>query len=196
MQYNTQKKHLRMPEYGRAVQDMVELAVNIQDRKQRQQCAETIVRIMSNINPEIKDEVDREAKLWTHLAIISDYQLDVDYPVTITPEKEIQEHPEPLQYPTHKIRHRHYGHVLESYLEQLATMPEGEEREQLTQLVADRMKFSLFNWNRDAMENENIARDLSSFTQGRVELDLDTFSFGSVQNVPTSYMSKNKKKKR
>ena len=113
MQYNTQRNQLVMPEYGRGVQKMVELAVSLPDKQARQQCAKTIVSIMSRIHPEDTNPVDSEHRLWNHLAKISGYKLDIDYPVDIVQEDEAKEQLKPLHYPMQKIRRRHYGHLIE-----------------------------------------------------------------------------------
>lgn len=175
MDYNTQRKKLPMPEYGREIQNMVEYALTIQDRNERLLCANTIVMIMGNMFPHLRDVPDFKHKLWDHLAIMSDYKLDIDYPYEITPKQEVNTKPAPLAYPMKPIRYRHYGYLLETLMKKLSEMPEGEEREELTMLVAGQMKRSLGNWNKDGMDDEKIAGDLSVYTQGNVQLDRERF---------------------
>lgn len=163
-----------MPEYGRGIQDMVEYALTIQDRAERQRCANTIVSIMGNMFPHLRDVPDFKHKLWDHLAVMADFKLDIDYPYEITPKKE-DNRPAPLAYPMKKIRYRHYGYLLETLIEKLSEMPEGEEKEELTMLVAGQMKRSLGNWNKDAMDDEKIAFDLEAYTHGVVHLDKERF---------------------
>ena len=129
MQYNTQKEQLIMPEYGRGVQDMVELAVSLPDRQQRQVCAKAIIAVMARIQPEQAGQTDYQHKLWNHLARISRYRLDIDYPVEIVTEEEALAHPKPLHYPMKKISRRHYGYLIENALRYAQTLPEGLERE-------------------------------------------------------------------
>ena len=95
MNYNTERKKLPMPEYGRGIQNMVEFAVTIQDRAERQQCANTIVTIMGNMFPHLRDVPDFKHKLWDHLAVMSDYRLDIDYPYEII-RKDDEKKPVPI----------------------------------------------------------------------------------------------------
>lgn len=196
MQYNTQRDKLSMPEYGRAVQDMVMHALTIDDRQKRQQCAQTIIDVMANMQPALREQPDYLQKLWDHLAYISNYQLDVDYPYPVTRLDGENVTPEQLAYPKKKIRNRHYGFLLEQLLTHLATMPEGEERDELVQLIADQMKQSLFDWNRDAMDEEKIASDLARYTDGRIQLDIDNFSFGKVVQGMQQGSGKKKRRKK
>lgn len=195
MQYNTQREKLSMPEYGRAVHDMVCYAISLEDKEKRQQCAQTIIEVMANKQPELRHQDDFRQKLWDHLAYLSGYQLDVDYPYPVTRLDEESTKPTPLTYPTKHIRNRHYGHIVEQYLEHLEMMEPGEERDALLELVANQMKQSLFDWNRDAMDEEKIASDIARYTSGRVHLDLNDFKFRNVVQGNQQSMGKKKKKK-
>lgn len=198
MQYNTQRDKLQMPEYGRAVQDMVAHAMSLTDREERQRCAQTIVNVMGNMQPALRDQPDHKHKLWDHLAYISGYQLDVDYPYPVTRLDSEAAKPQPLHYPQTRIRNRHYGHVMEQFLDHLATLPAGEERDALTEYLANQMKQHLYDWNRDAMDHERIAFDIARYTEGRVQMDLDTFKFDAViqGGQPDNGGGKKKKKKK
>ena len=196
MQYNTQKEKLQMPEYGRGVQDMIAHAASLPDKADRQRCAESIFGIMANMQPQLREQPDYKHRIWDHIAYISGYQLDIDYPCEITRLGDDAEKPKPVPYPMKEIRQRQYGHLIEESLKQLAEMPEGEERDEMLALVANQMKQSLFNWNRDAMDDEKVASDIAHYTQGRVILDLSTFRFAPVQTLPRQDgVSKRKKKK-
>ena len=122
MDYNTNRPSLKLPEYGRNVQKMVDYALTIADRDERQQCAETIIKVMGNIFPQQKGSTDFVRMLWDHLAFISDYKLDVDspYPITVLSEEK-QEHPH-LDYPKQQIDYRHYGHTLEQMIRALSSV--------------------------------------------------------------------------
>lgn len=175
-----------MPEYGRGIQNMVDYALTLTDRDERQRCAQTIVSIMGNMFPHLRDVPDFKHKLWDHLAVMADYRLDIDYPYEITRAEQLTKKPQPMIYPMKRIRYRHYGYLLETLLKKLKDMPEGEEREALTQLVADQMKRSLFNWNKDAMDDEKIAADVAAYTGGKVKLDLEHFRFAPLQGKAPS----------
>ena len=175
MIYNTQRKKLPMPEYGRGIQEMVDYALTLENREKRQQCANTIVSIMGNMFPHFRDVPDFKHKLWDHLAIMADYKLDIDYPYGQVSKKFGCVKPDPMAYPMKKIRFRHYGALLETLIRKLGDMPDGPERDELTLLVAAQMKRSLGNWNKDAMDDEKVALDLEHYTHGGVHLDKERF---------------------
>ena len=196
MQYNTQKEQLLMPEYGRGVQDMVELAVSLPDRQQRQRCATAIVAVMRRVHTEQDNQDDLEQKLWNHLARISRYQLDIDYPVEITPAEEVSAHPEPLHYPMKRIRRKHYGALVESALEYARSLPVSPERQLLVKMVANQMKQDLFVWNRDAMDENLVAQDIERYTDGEVSLDVENFRFAPVGMPSVQQLTGGRKKKK
>ena len=149
MQYNTQQKRMALPEYGRSIQNMVDYAVTIPDRAERQRCANTIINIMGNLFPHLRDVPDFKHKLWDHLAIMSDFKLDIDYPIEIIRKERLDAKPEPIPYPRTRIRYRHYGRSLEVLIKKACEMPEGEEKRQLTALICNHMKKDYMAWNKD-----------------------------------------------
>lgn len=195
MQYNTQREQLVMPEYGRGIQYMVDLAVSLPSKVERQRCANTIVAIMSRIQPENNGSADSEVRLWNHLAKISRYKLDIDYPVEIVPEQEAQEHPKPLHYPMQRIRRRHYGHLVESALKYAQTLPDGDERTALVGMVANQMKQNLFVWNHDSMDENLVMQDIKRYTDGQLQLQPD-FRFASVGIPSNAQLANNGSSKR
>ena len=196
MQYNTQRPILVMPEYGRGIQDMVEVAVGLPTKAERQRCAHAIVNIMAHIQPQQSGQADYEQKLWNHLARISRYRLDIDYPVEIVSEEEAYAHPKQLPYPMKNIRSRHYGYLVESSLEYARTLPEGEERDTLVALVANQMKQDLFVWNRDSMDDRLVAADISRYTHGEIHLDLKQHRFTPVGTPDQQQMQPLPRRKR
>ena len=196
MTYNTQREKLILPEYGRGIQEMVDICIGIEDRAQRQLCAETIIDIMATMNPESRQQPDFEHKLWDQLAILSDYRLDIDYPFEVVKKEDMQTRPRPLKYPMQRIRFRHYGHLTEAFMRQLRDMPEGPEREELAGMMANYMKRSLYNWNRDAMDDGKVDADLATYTDGTAHIPTG-FQFASVTNghLPGSNASKKKRKR-
>ena len=170
-EYNTTREKLKLPEYGRLVQNMVEYAIQIPNREERQAYAQTIVNVMLGLNPKMKDVPDFQHKIWDHLACISDYKLDIDYPFEIKKHKAGDKKPERLSYPKNSIRFRHYGRLIEKALCELKDMPEGEEKESFTRLVANRMKRNLADWKGDGVQDTKVARDIAYYTDGQVQPD-------------------------
>lgn len=171
MKYNTNEERLRLPQYGRGVQKMVDEALTITNRQKRQDFAERIVEVMALLNPDMLGQPDPETIFWNHLAYMANYELDIDYPCDIE-HKDPNAHPTKLAYPGHRIHYRHYGHLVEQALEHLRELPEGNPmRRELTQLVTLRMKRYLSEARGGANENEKVARDVEQYTEGRVSAD-------------------------
>ncbi|MBO5887421.1 MAG: DUF4290 domain-containing protein [Bacteroidaceae bacterium] len=196
MQYNTQREQLTMPEYGRSIQKMVDMAVQMADRAERQQCANTIVKIMSGILPATTNKADDEHRLWNHLARIAHYKLDIDYPVDIIPQEEAQAHPAPIPYPAKDIKRRHYGHLVEQALGYVMTLEDEEKRLFFTENIANQMKQNLYIWNKDSMDNALVAQDIERYSNGKLHLDLDNFTFEPVGESPLQRADNSKKRKR
>lgn len=168
--YNTQCEPLKMPEYGRLVLQMVQFAMTIENRDERTAYAHKIVRVMAGMNPQMKHIPDYQLKLWDHLAYLSDYKLDIDYPVEIRPYGE-ESQPERLSYPGNKIKLRHYGHLVELLIQRLLENLDTPERETLIIQIAERMRRNLLEWKGDSADDERIARDIAYYTQGKVEIE-------------------------
>lgn len=179
LDYNTQREKLILPEYGREVQKMVDHAITIEDRTERQHCAETIVQIMGKMLPQNNNE-DHEQMLWDHLALMSGFKLDIDYPYDVTQALKIASKPDPLGYPMTNIPVRHYGKMMFEVFEHLKTMPEGPERDELVRITANQMKRSLMQWSHGSADDEKVASDLARFTDGVIQLDLSTFKFEKI----------------
>lgn len=171
MEYNTQQRKLPLPEYGRSVQNMVDHALTIEDREERQRCANTIVKIMGGMFPYLRDESDNNQKLWDHLAIMSDFKLDIDYPVEVVDKESLEVKPERIEYPKHTYRFRHYGQYLQSLVKKAAEYEEGEEKDQLINLIANQMRKDIQNWNKDLIDAQKVADDLSVLTDGVLKIN-------------------------
>ena len=193
LDYNTQREKLIMSEYGREIQRMVEYACELPTKEERLKCAKTIIRQMENKNPQLRDNADYEQTLWDHLYLMSHRELDIDWPFDVSEADKILSKPEPMKLPNGNIRLRHYGHLVEELFEQLKTMPEGEERDALVKKTANQMKRDLVTWGHGSADDERIASDLARYTDGKIQLDLNNFTFEKVS--PTVSKSTGKKKK-
>ena len=170
MEYNTQQRKLPLPEYGRSVQNMVDHALTITDREERQRCANTIVNIMGGMFPHLRDIPDFNHKLWDHLAIMSDFKLDIDYPVEIVKKESLEIKPDRIPYPQGPIRYRHYGRFVADLVKIAADYEEGEEKKQLIKLVANHMKKDYLNWNKEGVEDQKILDELCEYSDGKIKL--------------------------
>lgn len=171
LQYNTQKKKMALPEYGRSIQNMVDHAVTIADREERQRCANTIITIMGNMfPPQQREGEDFEHKLWDHLAIMSDFKLDIDYPFEILAKERMQKSPQPVPYAQSHIRFRHYGRLVEHLIQQACDMSQGDEKMNLLAMLCNQMKKDYITWNKDTIDNAKINQDLMELSRGRLSI--------------------------
>ena len=194
LDYNTQRDPLLMPEYGREIQKMIDYAVTIEDKEQRQLCAETIVRMMaSRLTQQLNNE-DMEQTLWDHLYIMSHKQLDIEWPYDVSNAEKINHKPQPLKRVSGNVRLRHYGRLVEELFEKLKSMPAGDERDALVSLTANQMKLDLAMWGHGSMDDERVASDIAAFTDGVIQLDLNTFVFDKLTAVDNGDSKKRKRK--
>ena len=193
LDYNTHREQLLMPEYGREIQKMVDYAVSLTDKSERQNCAEEIIRMMETKVPELHDNADFEQTLWDHLYLMSHKQLDIDWPFDVTAAEKLQEKPKAIPLPQEGMRLRHYGKLLEQLFEKLKTMPEGEERDALAFYTANQMKRNLMTWGHGSMSDEKVADDLARFTDGVIQLDLSTMKLDKVTAIEEPKAKKKKK---
>lgn len=202
MEYNTQRKKIQITDYGRNIYKLIEKAKAIENRERKNAMANTIINVMAQVNPQVKNDVEYKHKLWDHLMLMSNYELDVDCPYPISRENNIDFTPTPLKYQNHRIQYRHYGKVLEDLIEKIADYPEGEEKETLIELVAHQMKKSYLTWNRDTVNDELIFEQFEQLTNGKLKLK-DDFQLKSSKeyiSLPSNSMAlknnPNKQKKK
>ncbi len=197
MDYNSQRERLVLPEYGRLVQQMVDYALTVEDKSQRQAIAEAIVRVMGSFFPQMKSVPEFKHKLWDHLAKISDYRLDIDYPVEIKRDDANQK-PEPLPYPANGIRFRHYGHLVEELLGKISDMEDEENRDALIRLTAARMKVNLIDSKGEGVSDVKVTDDIALYTDGKIVAEPDAIGLGGIHYRPADqgYEAMRRKKKK
>jgi hypothetical protein len=188
--YNTSRKHLVLPEYGRNIQKMVDHIMSQQDRTERNRLAQALINVMGNLNPHLRDIHDFKHKLWDHIAIMSGFKLDIDYPYDIPVPETFQEKPKIVDYPQSNIRYKHYGKILERMIEYACNMSENDEQNALIQIIANHMKKSYLTWNREAVDDQVIVNDLHTLSKGRIKLD-DAYKLEETREI----LNKGKKKK-
>ena len=195
LDYNTQREKLVMPEYGREIQKMVELAISLPTKEERMQCAKAIIQQMESKNPQIRDNADYQQTLWDHLFLMSHKQLDIDWPFDVSNAEKIHSKPQPIPIVKEngQAHMRHYGRLIMEIFEKLKTMPEGAERDELVRLTANQMKRDLAAWGHGLNDNEKLADDLARFTDGKIQIDLSMFQFGPV-GVPAGEGKRKKRK--
>jgi len=168
--YNTQRKRMALPEYGRNVQKMVDHIKTIEDRDERNRAAKTIIQIMGNLNPHLRDVGDFKHKLWDHLSLIADFELVIDSPYPVPEQSKFFEKPNQIPYQQGNIRYLHYGRIIELMIDAASEKEDGEEKEYLTSLIVNQMKKSYITWNRGQVADEVIIGDLKLLSGGKLKM--------------------------
>ena len=199
MDYTTKNKKLIMPEYGRNIQHMVAHALTLPTREERNRCAEVIVRAMIQLHPELNSDEKRHT-FYDHLAIMSDFKLDIDYPYGQPVREEMSRKPDLLQYSQPHFPQRHYGKLIQDMIRAAAQEEDIEKRQDLIIRIGNRMKYTYLVWNRNQVDDEQIKYDIQRLSGGLLDC-----SFPGVQLLPvqrlmpsehtTSQQKKKKKKK-
>lgn len=183
LDYNTQLERLELPEYGRNIKRMVDHALTLEDPEERKKCAQTIISIMGNLFPHLRDVPDFKHKLWDHLAIMSDFKLDIEYPYELVQKEKLRSKPEKVPYSDRDIKIRHYGHYLEDLLAKAMEMEEGPERLRLIQMMANHMKKSIISQNRDSVDDQKIYDDLRLMSKGQIDVNEETVRLIDIREI-------------
>ena len=204
LEYNSERSKLIIPEYGRHIQKMVEYAVSIEDDKERNEVANSVIAVMGNLNPHLRDVPDFQHKLWDQLFIISDFKLDVESPFPKPSREKLQESPEPMAYPQNHPKYRFYGNNIKRMIDEAIKMEDGDLKEGLIFTIANHMKKCYLNWNKDTVEDTAIFNHLYELSDGKINLnkkdeDLTEASNllrGKKRNSSNNNNNKSKKKHR
>lgn len=184
MQYNTSREHLAIREYGRGVHEMVEYLLTIDDKEKRQRNAEAVIEVMAILSPQMKAIEDYRHKLWDHLFLISDYQLDVDSPYP-KPIKEVKEsRPKPLPYPKTKIRWNHFGKKFEDLFNRAMEEKDEEKKQGFISVLASYMKVAYNNWHKENVQDDMVRDELAQMSRGELMYD-PTVRFSDTVNTTT-----------
>ena len=193
--YTTHLKKLILPEYGRNIQRMVEHCLTIEDRYERTRCAATIVKTMETLFP-IQGNTDAyRRKLWDHLAIMSDFQLDVDVPFELIRPENLDNTPSHIDYDQGDFNYRHYGLLIQRAVAHASEMPEGDERDALVLLLANHMKKLMLAVNSDGVDDEKIFKDLREMSHDAISLRPENVKLHEFKVAPAPATGKKKKKK-
>lgn len=170
IEYNTEREHLIIPEYGRHIQKMINHAKIQETKEERNKLAKSIIAVMGNMQPHLRDVADFQHKLWDQLFIMANFELDADSPYGAPSEEELSERPEPLEYPQNFPKYRFYGNNIKTMIDVANTWEEGEMKEALTYTIANHMKKCFLNWNKDTVEDRVIFNHLYELSDGKINL--------------------------
>ncbi|MBO7607141.1 MAG: DUF4290 domain-containing protein [Paludibacteraceae bacterium] len=199
MIYNTKMKRLALPEYGRNIQNMVDYCLTIEDREERTNCAYSIIATMGNLFPQLRDLSEFKHLLWDHLAIMSDFKLDIDYPYEVVKKETLNICPDRVPYSSpQSIRYRHYGKLVQGMIDKASELTDPEEKTELSIYIANYMKKCYILYNKDGVADQKIFDDLRNLSRGDIRLSSDEVVLEDCKDLlasQTQASSKKKKKK-
>jgi hypothetical protein len=170
MEYNTGRGKLFIREYGRNTQKLIQYCTTIEDRAKRTAFAKTIIQIMAQINPAARESGDFRHKLWDHLHIMSDFKLDVDVPYPLPAKDILVAQPEKLKYHSEVVDHKMYGANIKKIIDVAINYDEGPEKDALVHSIANHLKKSYLNWNRESVDDGLIFEHLEALSNGKLQL--------------------------
>lgn len=189
LEYNTEREHLIIPEYGRHLQKMINYAKSRETKEERNKVSKTIIAVMGNLQPHLRDVPDFQHKLWDQLFIMSDFELDADSPFEKPLKEVLQGRPEPLKYPQNYPKYRFYGNNIKTMIDVANTWEDNELKNALVYTIANHMKKCFLNWNKDTVEDEVIFNHLYELSNGKLNLK------GSTEDLTDSVILMRTKKK-
>jgi len=196
LEYNTEREHLIIPEYGRHLQKMINHAKTRETKEEREKLAKAIISVMGNLQPHFRDVPDFQHKLWDQLFIMANFELDVDSPYPKPSKELLAERPAPLKYPQNHPKYRFYGNNIKTMIDVANTWEEGELKEALLYTIANHMKKCFLNWNKDTVEDIVIYDHLYELSNGKIDLrnsEEDLSDSSSLMRSKTKYSNKKKK---
>lgn len=198
--YNTERGQIIISEYGRNMQEMIRHLMEIEDRQKRTEAAQFIIQVMAQMNPQVKQSDDYIHKLWDHLYIISDYQLDVDSPFPAPQPMNKDSKPQRVGYQNHDIKYGHYGYYMAKMIEIASEREDEDMRQALAYSIANQMKRNFMEWSGNMVNDQQIIDDLKAMSNGRLALPDETKLNGTAEVLTKPVLSqkqggKKKKKK-
>lgn len=194
--YNTHLKPLVLPEYGRNIQQMVDYCKTLEDREERNRCARSIIAAMRTLLPQTGDQNETLRKLWDHLAIMSGFELDVDYPFEVVRAEALNTAPDKLSTAPNYIPRRHYGLHVEQLVGIASAMEPGEERDALILVLANQMKKLRLAVNPEGVDDRKVFDDLAEMSNGAILVDPEMFRLHEYEIAEAPVASKKKRKRK
>ncbi len=201
LEYNTEREHLIIPEYGRHIQKMINYAVSQESKDERNRLAKAIISVMGNMQPHLRDVPDFQHKLWDQLFIMSGFKLDADSPFEKPSEEILNTKPDLLHYPQNYPKYRFYGNNIKTMIDVASSWEEGDMKNALVITIANHMKKSFLNWNKDTVEDVVILNHLYELSKGTIDIRnteeqlADSAALIKMQNKKNNYKKSNKSKK-
>ena len=199
LEYNTEREHMIIPEYGRHIQKMINYAKAQDTKEERNRLAKAIIAVMGNLQPHLRDVPDFQHKLWDQLFIMSNFELDADSPYEKPSKELLEERPDPLNYPQNYPKYRFYGNNIKIMIDAACQWEDGDKKEALVYAIANHMKKCFLNWNKDTVEDDVIFAHLYELSDGKINLknsDEDLSDSSSLMKGKKRYSNTKKSHKK
>jgi hypothetical protein len=196
LEYNSEREHLIIPEYGRHIQKLVNHCIELPTKEERNRMAQSIIEVMGNLQPHLRDVPDFKHKLWDQLFIIANFKLDVDTPYEVLTQEELKAKPEKLPYPKMANKYRFYGNNIQIMIDEAVNWEDGELKDALNFTIANHMKKCFLNWNKDTVDDRVIFKHLKELSNGKIDLDPEDNQLSDVSKLLRKRPSNNNQKKK
>ena len=170
LKYNSDRSDLIIPEYGRHIQKMINYASSRESKEERNKLANSIISVMGNLQPHLRDVPDFQHKLWDQLFIMSDFKLDADSPFEKPSKEVLNAKPDPLSYPQNFPKYRFYGNNIKIMIDEAVKWDAGEMKEALVLTIANHMKKCFLNWNKDSVKDQVIFDHLYELSDSKIDI--------------------------
>jgi hypothetical protein len=172
-EYNTQRPHIILKEYGRNVQKLVEYIRNEPSKEKRTELAYTLLELIKQLTPSLKDQPENPQRMWDDLFIIADFNLDINSPYPM-PEREILfKKPMKVLYPQSDVRFKHYGKNIEKLVKEALKIEGEQERQDAIIYLGKLMKTFYGNWNKETLDDSVILKDIQMMSGGALNMTLE-----------------------
>lgn len=172
-EYNTERPHLILKEYGRNVQKLVEYIRSVSDKDKRTELAFTLIELIKQLTPTIKDQPENPQRVWDDLYIIADFNLDIHSPYPV-PERDILfKKPDKVDYPQSTIRFKHYGKNIEKLVKEALKKEDPQERQDAIIYLGKLMKTFYGNWNKETLDDSVILKDIQEMSGGALDMTIE-----------------------
>lgn len=183
LEYNSERENLLIPEYGRHIQKLVNHCRELPTKEERSEMAQSIIEVMGNLQPHLRDVPDFKHKLWDQLFIMANFNLDVEVPYTIQTKEELKAKPEKLPYPKMANKYRFYGNNIQIMIDEAIKWEDGELKEALNYTIANHMKKCFLNWNKDTVEDALIFKHLKELSKDKIDLSVEKIQLSDIDKL-------------
>ncbi|HNP08113.1 MAG TPA: DUF4290 domain-containing protein [Cyclobacteriaceae bacterium] len=172
-EYNTQREQIKLKEYGRNVQKLVNYIRTIPDKDKRTEMSTTLIELIKQLAPTVKEAFENPQRIWDDLYIIADFNFDINSPYPVPNPETVFKKPQTMDYPQSRVRYRHYGKNIEKLIVEAMAKEDAKEREDAVIYLGKLMKTFHGNWNKETIDDSVIIKDIEKMSDGKLTLSLD-----------------------